>query len=140
MLERLGPPEEIAAAASPPAAGPTGQTGKLEIATLVVLALPFVGWLVGIPLLLLSKAWAGREKAMAAFLIFAPLFLGFVLALSGSESGAPVPVGTPEEPAGGGLGPLETGILIGGFLGGVVASVYLALRLRRGGQPRALEV
>ena len=138
VLERLGSPEDIAAAAGAPATGPTGQTGKLEIATLIVLAVPFVGWLVGIPLLLLSKAWASREKALAAFLVFAPLFLGFVLALSGSESGASSPVDT--HPAGDGLGPLETGTLVSGFLGGVVASVYLALRLRRGGQPRALEV
>lgn len=139
VLERLGPPEEIAAAAGPPSVGPTVRAGKLEIAALVALAVPFLGWLVGIPLMLLSQAWAGRDKTIAAFLVFVPLLLGLVLAISGSENGAAVPVGTPEEPAAGGLGPLELGILIGGFLGGLVASAYLALRLRRAGQHRALE-
>ena len=139
VLERLGPPEEIVAAAAPADSGPTGRAGKLEIAALISLAFPFVGWLVGLPLMLLSQAWAGRDKAIAAFLIFVPLFVGFVVAVSGSEGGANVPVGTPEEPADGGLGPLEVGILVSGFLGGLLASVYLALRLRRAGQHRALE-
>ena len=116
---------------------PTGQAGKLEIAALVVLAVPFVGWLVGIPLLLLSQAWAGREKAMAALLVFVPLLLGFVLALSGSESrAAPRPRRYARESRRArGSGRSRPRILIGGFLGGVVASVYLALRLRRGAQP-----
>lgn len=141
VLERLGPPEEIVAAAAPPAAGPTGRAGKLEVGALIALAVPFAGWLVGIPLMLVSQAWAGRDKALAAFLIFVPLLLGLLLTISGSgsENGVPVPVGTPEEPSSSGLGPLETAVLVGGFLGGLVASVYLAFRLRRGGQPRALE-
>jgi hypothetical protein len=115
------------------------RAGKLEIGALIALAVPFAGWLVGIPLMLLSRAWSGRDKSIAAFLVFVPLFLGLVLAISGSENGADVPVGTPEEPAADGLGPLELGILIGGFLGGLVGTAYLALRLRRDGQPRALE-
>ena len=139
VLERLGPPEEIAAAAAPADSGPTGRAGKLEIAALIALALPFAGWLVGIPLMLLSQAWVGRDKAIAAFVVFVPLFLGFVVAVSGSEGGANVPVGTPEEPTDGGLGPLEVGILVSGFLGGLMASVYLALRLRRTRQHRALQ-
>jgi hypothetical protein len=139
VLERLGPPEEIAAAAGPAAVAPTGHAGKLEIAALVALAVPFVGWLVGIPLVLLSQAWASRDKAIAGFLVFLPLLLGVPLVLWGADGSGDVPVGTPEEPAGGGLGPLEVGILITGFLGGLVASVYLALRLRRSGQTRALE-
>ena len=138
VLERLGPPEEIAAAASPPATGLTA-AGKLEVAALIALAVPFAGWLVGIPLMILSRAWAGRDKGIAVFLVFVPLLLGFVLALSGSESGANVPVGTPEEPSSGGLGPLEVGILVGGFLGGLAGAAYLALRLRRDGPPRAVE-
>lgn len=139
VLERLGPPEEIVAAAAPPT-GPTGRAGRLEVGALIALAVPFAGWLVGIPLMLVSQAWAGRDKALAAFLVFVPLVLGLLLTISGSgsENGTAVPVGTPEEPATSGLGPLETAVLVGGFLGGLVASVYLAFRLRRGGQPRAL--
>ena len=65
VLERLGSPEEIAAAATPPA-DPTAHAGKLEVVALIALALPFVGWLVGIALLLASRAWSGRDKAIAA--------------------------------------------------------------------------
>jgi hypothetical protein len=137
VLERLGPPEDIAAAAVPQSV--PVRAGKLEVAALIALAVPFAGWLVGIPLMLLSRAWIGRDKAIAAFLVFVPLLLGLVLAISGSESGANVPVGTPDEPAAGGLGPLELGILVGGFLGGLAGAVYLALRLRRDGEPRVLE-
>ena len=136
-LERLGPPEEIAAAASPPSFGP-GPAGKLEVAALIALAVPFAGWLAGIPLMLASRAWVGRDKAIAAFLVFVPLLLGLVLAISSSASGAEVPVGSTEEPAGGGLGPLERGILIGGFFGGLVGSAYLAFRLRRSGGSKEL--
>ena len=80
------------------------------------------------------------KRRSGRFLVVVPLFLGLLLTISGSagsENG--VPVGAPEEPASNGLGPLETAVLVGGFLGGLAASVYLAFRLRRGGQPRALE-
>jgi hypothetical protein len=137
VLERLGPPEEIAAAASPPAAVPTGRGGRLEVAALIALALPFVGWLVGIPLVLISNAWSGRDKAIAAVLGLSPLWVGALgIVASGSGGGE---VGTPVESSGGGLGPLEVGILSLGLLGGLVGAIYLALRLRHSRQPRALE-
>ena len=40
VLERLGPPEEIVAAAATPT-GPTGRAGRLEIGALIALAVPF---------------------------------------------------------------------------------------------------
>ena len=138
VLERLGPPEEIAAAASPPATG-LAAAGKLEVAALIALAVPVAGWLVGIPLMILSRAWAGRDKAIAAFLVFVPLLLGIVLAISGSENGANVPVGTPEEPASEGLGPLEVGILAGGLLGGLAAPSTSRCGYDGAGSPEALE-
>jgi uncharacterized membrane protein len=140
VLERLGPPEEIAAAAGPPATVPA-RAGRLEIAALITLAVPFAGWLVGIPLVLISQAWAGRDKVIAVALGLSPLFVGALgIVATRGGNGVDVPVGTPVEPATGGLGPLEVGILSLGFLGGLVGAVYLALRLRRTASPRAQEV
>jgi uncharacterized membrane protein len=137
VLERLGPPEEIATAAGPPASVNTGRAGKLEIAALVALAVPFVGWLVGIPLVLLSQAWPGRDKAVGTLLGLSPLLLGALVMTAGaSHSG---PVGAPEDSPGSGLGPLEVSALGLLIFGGLVGAIYLALRLRRGGQTRALE-
>jgi hypothetical protein len=138
VLERLGPPEEIAAAAGPPAVGPTGHAGKFEIAALVALALPFVGWLVGIPLVLVSKAWSGREKAIGVLLGLIPFFAGFLLFGIGADSAGGGPPGTPDERGVDGLGPLEVSVLIGALLGGLVASSYLGLRLRRRPEPSEL--
>ena len=136
VLERLGPPEEIAAAASPPSATPA-RAGRLEIAAMIVLAVPFVGWLVGIPLVLLSQAWPGRDKAIAVLLGLSPLFVGALTVLATSDGGGG-PVGAPIEQSSGGLGPLEVGVLSLGFLGGLVGAVYLALRLRRRAEPNEL--
>jgi hypothetical protein len=116
----------------------TTRAGRLEIAALITLAVPFVGWLVGIPLVLLSQAWGGRDKAIAVALGLSPLFVGALTVVAGDSGGGPV--GTPIEPSSGGLGPLEVGVLSLGFLGGLVGAVYLALRLRRAASPQAQEV
>lgn len=137
VLERLGPPEEIVAAAEPPAFG-AQPAGKLEVAALIALAVPGIGWLVGIPLVLISRAWSGSDKAIGMLLGLTPFFMGFVLFGVGAENASHDPLGTPE-PADEGLGPLEVAVLIATFVSGLVASVYLAIRLRRTRQPRALE-
>ena len=139
VLERIGPPEEIASAAGPLAVAPTGSAGKLEVAGLIALALPFAGWLVGIPLVLLSQAWSRRDKWIGVLLSLTPLLGGLLVTMVGADNGADVPVGTPHEPSNDGLGPLEITVLIGAVLGGLVGSAYLAFRLRQTGQPRALE-
>lgn len=69
VLERLGSPEEIAAAAAGPPTGPPQARGKLEIAALLVLALggvlPIVGWAVGVVLVLASEAWSCATRSSA---------------------------------------------------------------------------
>jgi hypothetical protein len=45
----------------------------LEVATLVALLIPFLGWAVGLVLLWLSRTWTTREKAIATML---PLGIG----------------------------------------------------------------
>ena len=138
VLERLGSPEEIVAAAGPA----QRHSGKLELAALIALAIPFLGWFVGIVLVAASRAWTGREKAVAIALVLVPavLFaLGVVAAGGGSESGVPIE-GESEQRAGGdgGLGPIELVIVLGTFLAGPLASVYLTSRLRRVAEPAEL--
>ena len=61
VLERLGPPEEIVEAAGPPPAD-TAPSQKLEIVALVALLVPFLGWVVGVVLVAVSRAWTNRDK------------------------------------------------------------------------------
>ena len=116
VLERLGPPEEIVEAAEPPGAERVLPTGKLELAALIALVVPVVGWLVGIVLVLASRAWSSREKTIGA-LILVPVLLPFLGLVLGS--------------AGGGLGSVEVATLVVGFvLAGLPSALYLGSRLR----------
>ncbi len=85
VLERLGPPEEIVAAAGPV----QRRSGRLELAAMIALAIPFLGWFVGVVLVTASRAWTRREKAVAIGLVLLPavvLALGFVaVSADGSE-------------------------------------------------------
>ena len=136
VLERLGSPDEIVAAAGP-ASGPTRRAGVLEIVALVALAVPVVGTFVGIPLLIVSAAWSRSDKAIGAIVSVMPvLTIGFLYAgLGASETS----VGTTEEQGDGGLGPIEVVVLTLVYLSGLAASIYLALQLRRGRHRQALE-
>jgi hypothetical protein len=122
VLERLGAPEEIAAAAGP-AAAPRPERGRHERVALLVLALSFivpgVGYLIGAGLVLASSVWDGRDKLVA--LLIPPLVLiggGVVVALA-VASGAS---------AGGGLGPVEIVVVIAIVFSGVIAAAYLSRR------------
>ncbi len=138
VLERLGPPEEIVAAAGPA----QRQSGRLELAAMIALAIPFVGWLVGVALVGASRAWTGREKAAGIAIVLLPAIvfaLGFVAVGSSSGAEEGVPVGTPEVPeADGGLGPVELVVILGTFLAGPLASLYLGSRLRQASETAGL--
>ena len=121
-LERLGPPEEIVAAAEPE----QRRSGKLELAAMIALAIPFLGWFVGIVLVAASRAWTGREKAVAIALVLIPVvMLALGLVAVGSESSADVTVGSAAGPfseqqgdsggSGGTLGPIELVVILGTF-------------------------
>jgi hypothetical protein len=60
VLDRLGPPEDIVEAAQPPA---DQHAGKLEMAALVVLIVPVIGWLVGTVLVFASRVCGNPLKA-----------------------------------------------------------------------------
>ena len=127
VLERLGPPEEIAAAADPTPARP--RRGRLETAALIVLsvsfALPVVGYLIGAGLVLSSSAWAAGEKIVG--LVIPPLVVvvGGLLVLGLAASAAE------GDSFSTGLGPLELTVLMANLLSGLLAAAYLATRLSR---------
>ncbi len=111
VLERLGPPEEIAVAAIGPA--PEGvpvstdasSSGRLEFFALLVLVvgpvLPIVGWLVGVVLVTMSNAWSNRSKVFGLLLGVIPTLLAIAV-FSGSGESTPMPVASGAPP------PIET--------------------------------
>lgn len=67
VLDELGTPTEIVAAAQPPRSGRS--RGAHEVFAVILLlvgglVLPLVGWLVGVGLLLSSPLWSGRQKLL----------------------------------------------------------------------------
>ncbi len=140
VLERLGPPEEIVAAAGPA----QRRSGRLELAAMIALAIPFLGWFIGVVLVAASRAWTGREKAAGIAIVLVPaIVLALALVAVGADSSPDVsPVETtpgafPEEQGGSssGLGPIELVVLLGTLFAGPIASVYLGSRLRRASEP-----
>jgi HAAS len=146
VLERLGPPEEIVDAARPTAPADARPAGRLEVAALILLVVPLVGWLFGVVLVLVSRAWSAREKAVGVLLALPPALVPAMLMTAGTESGTianePIPVGPGEAPPGGfpdlgegddvGLGLVEVAALALTFLAGAPSALYLGWRLRRG--------
>ena len=127
VLERLGSPEEIAAAARPPEV--VLESGRFETATLVVLSasfvLPGLGYLIGAGMVLASKAWDGRDKTIGLVIPPFVVLFGAIVVLVGA---ADVAEGDSFDS---GLGPLEIAVLAANVLSGFVAAAYLASRLRR---------
>lgn len=139
ILERLGPPEEIVEASEPP---PTvsRDPGRLETAALVALVVPFLGWIVGIVLVLLSQVWSRREKMIGIALALLPAVLQF--AWLGLQTSGGLEVSTIPDPSGGGpvttepsgdsgIGVLAILAIAVYLLAGVPSAAYLGWRLRR---------
>ena len=89
VLDAVGRPEEIvdpptsapAAAPLPPPA--TSRRGPLEVIAVVMLLIggivvPVVGWIVGVVLLWMSKAWTTRQKLLGTFVLPGGLMGSFV--------------------------------------------------------------
>ena len=98
LLDELGPPERIVAAAAP--ARTSTRRGAREVFALVLLVTglpPFLGWLAGAGLLLWSPAWSARQKLLG--LLVWPGGLVTVLGAGGlvagrCSAGSGGPVGT----------------------------------------------
>jgi Protein of unknown function (DUF1700) len=131
VLERLGDPADIAAEARErfglPAAPAKQATPWLEVIALVALVIPFLGWVVGVVLVWLSRLWTTRDKLIGTLggLSWVVAGLG---SLSMSARGSTA-VGS------GPLGPAETSLLevvvfVVPFILPIAATIYLAFRLR----------
>ena len=67
VLDELGTPAEIIAAAQPPRSGPSRGAHEVFAVILILFGgfvFPLVGWLVGVGLLLSSPLWSGRQKLL----------------------------------------------------------------------------
>lgn len=109
IIERLGTPEEIAAAASDDQPEPSRGMAGRDVAAIIFLligglVIPLVGWLVGAVLLWTSAAWRLKDKLIATLLLpgglatpAALLALGVRTSSSscGGSTQAPVPVHSP---------------------------------------------
>ena len=134
VLDRLGPPEDIVEAAQPPTPPADQRAGRLEIAALIALIMPFIGWLVGAVLVFASRVWSRREKVVGGLLLLAPIvLLGLGVSLagpSGAEDSVPPGDGRPvgekvEDP----LGPGPVGLVL--LVAGLPSALYLGWQLRR---------
>lgn len=85
ILDQLGSPEEIAAAARIDAPPHRPRISTRDIITILLLLigglmLPFIGWIIGVVMLWTSDAWRSRDKILATLLVpgglFAPILLG----------------------------------------------------------------
>ena len=131
MLERLGDPADIAAEARErfgvqrPPARPA--TPWLEVIAIVLLVIPFVGWVVGVVLVWLSRLWTTRDKLIGTLggMSWVLAGLGTVMTSAGGSRA----VGSAP------LGPSETSLMAvvlvaAPFVLPVVAAIYLGFRLR----------
>jgi len=100
LLDELGTPEEIVAAARPEQ--PTVRRGLREVLALVLLVIglpPILGWIAGVVLLLWSPLWSGRQKLLGILVWPGGLGAGVLalgVAVTAVAPSCPArPVGTP---------------------------------------------
>ena len=131
VLERLGDPADIAAEARErfdfqrPPVRPT--TPWLEVIAIVLLVIPFAGWVVGVVLVWLSRLWTTRDKLIGTLggMSWVLAGLGTVMTSAGGSRA----VGSAP------LGPSETSLMavvlvVIPFVLPVLAAIYLGFRLR----------
>jgi hypothetical protein len=131
VLERLGDPADIAAEARDrvdvPAMPTKRAAPRLEVIALVLLVIPFLGWVVGVVLVWLSRLWTTRDKLIgtAGGLSWVAAGLGgLTLSAGGSRAVGSEPLGPTETSL------LEVVVFVVPFLLPIVAAIYLAIRLR----------
>jgi len=138
MLERLGDPADIAAEARErfgvQAQPPRPATPWLEVVALVLLVIPFIGWVVGVVLVWLSRRWTTRDKLIGTIGGMSWVLAGLGTIMAPRVGG---PVTEPGDPSAGlqpvgatGLGPIELLLFALPFVLPVAAAIYLGFRLR----------
>ena len=131
MLERLGDPAEIAAEARErfgvQPRPPRPATPWLEVIALVLLVIPFVGWVVGVILVWLSRLWTTRDKLIGTLggMSWVLAGLGTVMtSAGGSRAVGSAPLGPSETSL------MEVVLVAAPFVLPVLAAIYLGIRLR----------
>jgi uncharacterized membrane protein len=85
LLDDLGPPEAIVAAARPEGAKPLPDRGPREVLALIMLVtgLPMflVGWFIGVGLLLWSPLWTARQKLLGILVFPGGYFVTVMVSL-----------------------------------------------------------
>jgi hypothetical protein len=149
VLERLGDPADIAAEARErfgvPAEPARPATPWLEIIALVSLVIPFLGWLVGVVLVWVSRRWTIRDKVIGTFGGMSWVVAGLGTIMVGavnvplSASGSGTPVGSPGPIESTGPSVVEVILFVAPFVLPIAAAIYLAVRLRglAGARPAA---
>jgi hypothetical protein len=142
VLERLGDPADIAAEARERFGIPTEPTKQatpwLEVIALVLLVIPFLGWVVGVVLVWLSRIWSTRDKLIGTLggMSWVVAGLGTIMAeavkLPLSASGSDTPVGAPHVVESTGPSAIEVILFVTPFILPIAATIYLAVRLRGG--------
>jgi len=133
MLERLGDPADIAAEARErfgvqrPPARPA--TPWLEVIAVVLLVIPFAGWVVGVVLVWISRLWTTRDKLIGTLGGMSWLLAGVGVVMT--SAGGSRAVGSAP------LGPSETNLVgvvlvVAPFVLPIAAAIYLGFRLRGG--------
>ena len=142
VLERVGRPEDIAQEARDEIDAAPVRRRWTDVAAVVLLPLPFVGWIVGAVLLWMSDIWDTRDKLIGTVAgpgLFVLGALGTVAASGGGTVDQPNLTGAEPYTAGvetgAGLGPSETVVLALVFLVPLVAAIYLARKLRTAHEP-----
>jgi uncharacterized membrane protein len=140
VLGRLGDPADIAAEARErfgvQAEPARPATPWLEIIALVLLVIPFLGWLVGVVLVWVSRLWTIRDKVIGTLggMSWVVAGLGTIMVravnISLSASGSGTPVGSPGPIESTGPSVVEVILFVAPFVLPIAAAIYLAVRLR----------
>ena len=94
--------------------------------------IPFLGWIVGVVLVWLSRLWTTRDKLIGTLGGLSWLLAGLGTMLSGRPN-APVasPGAGPVEVTASGPSPVEVILFVLPFVLPLAAAIYLRIRLRR---------
>jgi uncharacterized membrane protein len=140
VLGRLGDPADIAAEARErfgvQAEPARPATPWLEIIALVLLVIPFLGWLVGVVLVWVSRLWTIRDKVIGTLggMSWVVTGLGTIMVravnIPSSASGSGTPVGSPGQIESTGPSVVEAILFVAPFVLPIAAAIYLAVRLR----------
>jgi hypothetical protein len=116
LLDELGPPDSIVAAARPDRRAPRRGLRELFALLLLVLGLPpVVGWLAGVGLLLSSPLWSIRQKLLGILVWPGGYGILFGLGFIGGTASCPMPADTS-----------TSCVVTGPSLGSVIALIGLA--------------